>query len=54
MQLNPVPGSPSSAVLPQGTRVSVDEVFPMLDMKWMKVRTPQGAGFVPASAIGPE
>lgn len=54
LQLNPVPSSPSTAFLPQGTEVSVDEVFPMLDMTWMKVRTPQGAGFVPASAIAPE
>ena len=54
LRLNPVPGSFSVAFLPQGARISVDEVFPMLDREWMQVHTPQGDGFVPASAIGPE
>ena len=54
LRLDPVPGSFSIAVLSLGTKVSVEEVFPMLDTKWMQVRTPQGDGFVPASTIGPE
>ncbi len=54
LRLDPVPGSFSIAFLPQGTKVSVNEVFPMLDTKWMQVRSPQGNGFVPARAIGLE
>ena len=54
LRLDPVPGSFSVALLSQGTQVSVEEVFPMLDREWMQVRTPQGDGFVPASTIGLE
>ena len=54
LRLDPVPGTPSVALLPQGTKVVIDQAFPMLGTDWMQVRTAAGAGFVPASTIGPE
>jgi hypothetical protein len=54
LRLDPVPGTPTVAMLPPGTKVVIDQVFPMLGTDWMQVRTEKGAGFVPASTIGPE
>jgi hypothetical protein len=54
LRLDPVPGVDSVALLPQGTKVIIDQAFPMLGTDWMQVRSPKGAGFVPASTIGPE
>lgn len=54
LHLDPVPGSPSVAVLPHGSEVGIDQVFPMLGTDWMQVSTAKGAGFVPADAIGRE
>ncbi len=54
LRLDPVPGVPSVALLPAGTKVVIDQAFPMLGTDWMQVRTPMGAGFVPASTIKPE
>ncbi len=54
LRLDPVPGVPSVALLPMGTKVVIDQAFPMLGTDWMQVRTPLGAGFVPASTIKPE
>ncbi|MBV9747595.1 MAG: hypothetical protein JO157_02160 [Acetobacteraceae bacterium] len=54
LRLDPVPGVPSVALLPVGTKVVIDQAFPMLGTDWMQVRTPMGAGFVPASTIKPE
>ncbi len=54
LRLDPVPGVPSVALLPLGTKVIIDQAFPMLGTDWMQVRTSAGAGFVPASTIGPE
>jgi hypothetical protein len=53
LRLDPVPGAPTVALLPQGTRVAIDQAFPMLGTDWMQVRSAQGAGFVPASTIAP-
>lgn len=54
LRLDPVPGVPAVALLPQGTKVIIDQAFPMLGTDWMQVRSAQGAGFVPASTIRPE
>jgi hypothetical protein len=54
LRLDPVPGTPSVALLPEGTKVVIDQAFPMLGTDWMQVRTAAGAGFVPASTIGPD
>lgn len=54
LRLDPVPGVPAVALLPKGTKVIIDQAFPMLGTDWMQVRTSMGSGFVPASTIGPE
>ena len=54
LRLDPVPGVPAVALLPQGTTVIIDQAFPMLGTDWMQVRSSMGAGFVPASTIRPD
>ena len=54
LRLDPVPDASPVAILPEGTQVAIDQAFPMLGVDWLQVRTPKGAGFVPAAGIGPE
>ncbi len=45
------PSFPPITVLPQGTRVTIDQAFPLYGRRWLQVRTPHGAGFVAEDAI---
>ncbi len=51
LRLDPVPDALPVATLRTGTQVTIDQAFPMRGVNWLQVRTPKGAGFVPAAAI---